>query len=157
MKAPIPLLEELRGIHLPPEPSLWPPAPGWWILALLSAWVLWRALAMARRAWPRVRRRRSALAALAGIHARAHREPDALLCADIAVLLRRAALSRFPADEVAALTGDRWLEFLERTSDGEAAFTRARHALLEAPYRRGAQADVDALVQLCRSWILKVL
>jgi len=27
-------LQQLRDIHLPPEPSWWPPAPGWWLLVL---------------------------------------------------------------------------------------------------------------------------
>jgi len=35
-------LDMLRDIHLPGEVSAWPPAPGWWILAILSiAFILW--------------------------------------------------------------------------------------------------------------------
>lgn len=30
------LLQQLRDIHLPPDPVWWPPAPGWWLLALLA-------------------------------------------------------------------------------------------------------------------------
>ena len=29
------LLAQLADIHLPAEVSYWPPAPGWWVLALL--------------------------------------------------------------------------------------------------------------------------
>lgn len=152
-----PLMNELRGIHLPPDPSLWPPAPGWWIVALLAGVILWRALVVARRVLNRARRRRKALAALASIHARVNADPDATLCADLSVLLRRLAIGRFPREQVAALTGQPWLQFLERSCDGDAAFIRAGQALLEAPYRQAVNVDVDTLVRLSGVWIRKVL
>lgn len=151
------LLEELRGIHLPPDPSLWPPAPGWWILAVAIVIVAWWALGMTRRALGRWQRRRGALRALAGLKARSKVEPDCALCADLSVLLRSCALRRFPRQEVASLTGAAWLRFLERSSGGEAAFTRAGQALLSAPYRSGGKADVDTLLRLAGIWIKRVL
>ena len=43
-----PLLQ-LRGVHLPPDPAWWPPAIGWWLVALLTilaiGWVIYRAIA----------------------------------------------------------------------------------------------------------------
>jgi Domain of unknown function (DUF4381) len=30
-------LDQLRGLHLPPQPGYWPPAPGWWLVALILA------------------------------------------------------------------------------------------------------------------------
>lgn len=46
---------KLRDIHLPAEPSWWPPAPGWWVLAGL----LLIALLMGFWWWQRRRRRRA--------------------------------------------------------------------------------------------------
>ncbi|MBL4782619.1 MAG: DUF4381 domain-containing protein [Porticoccaceae bacterium] len=37
-----PMLEQLRDIHLPQAVHWWPPAPGWWLVALLSlALITW--------------------------------------------------------------------------------------------------------------------
>ena len=33
-------LQQLRDVHLPPDPSWWPPAPGWWILAAVIAVII---------------------------------------------------------------------------------------------------------------------
>lgn len=49
-------LQRLRDIHVPAEPSWWPPAPGWWLVALLVAaaavWLAWHAYSTYRRRRP---------------------------------------------------------------------------------------------------------
>ncbi|HET9483332.1 MAG TPA: DUF4381 domain-containing protein, partial [Xanthomonadales bacterium] len=60
MNAPVPATEpQLRDIHLPAEPSWWPPAPGWWLLAIL---VIAALVFLVRFAWRKRRelRRRAA-------------------------------------------------------------------------------------------------
>ena len=38
-------LQQLKPLHLPPDPSWWPPAIGWWflllVLVILSAWTIY--------------------------------------------------------------------------------------------------------------------
>ena len=55
-------LQQLRDVHLPPDPNWWPPAPGWWLLAAVVlaavAWLIYRMVqAYQRRAPLRTARR----------------------------------------------------------------------------------------------------
>ena len=149
---PMDPLAALRDIHLPPPPPLWPPAPGWWLLALAGAAALVLAVRIAVRAWQRARPRRSALRAMGELRARhARGEAPETLVAEVATLLRRAAMIRHPRARVAGLTGRAWLAFL----DGEAhRFTEGvGTCLATAPYTRGEAVDLDALLSLCETWV----
>ncbi|MEO0651765.1 MAG: DUF4381 domain-containing protein, partial [Planctomycetota bacterium] len=91
-------LARLHDIELPEAVSLWPSAPGWWLVAgalgsaaVLAGWVWWdrhRSLAY----------RRAALRELSEL--RASGELRALPS-----LLKRVALAAHPRHEVAALSG----------------------------------------------------
>ncbi len=146
----------LRDIHLPPPVSWWPPAPGWWgLLAIAVALV---ALSLWLR--HRLRRstvRRTALRELAALERDPALSPSERL-QRLSTLLRRAALSIYPRDEVAGLTGDDWLHFLDRAMDTRQFSQGAGRLLLEAPYRAFIAADDSAkegaiLFALCRQWI----
>jgi hypothetical protein len=127
-------LAGLRGYHLPEPVSWWPPAAGWWVLAGLMI------LLTVLLTWVVVRRRRRHMAlrtALAEldtlIGARAEVKPVEFT-RHLSRLLRRYALVRFPRHEVAGLTGDDWLRFLDTHG--------------------GTVAVLDELAILVRAWIL---
>jgi Domain of unknown function (DUF4381) len=148
-------LLQLRDIHLPGAPAFWPPAPGWWLLAAaLLVLLVWAGVVVARR-YRVHRRRRRLLEALAQLEAglAGARTPEAL--AQISVLLRRLALMRFPRRQVAALTGDAWLRFLDQ-SGGDGRFADGPGRVLAAgPYQRALPADLDtaSLAALLRAWV----
>ncbi len=161
---PAALLEMLRDIHLPAAVAWWPPAPGWWVLLAVALLVLlgwrfrwhekWRrfrhpphepAVESRAVALREIERARSAFIASGDFHA---------LAAALSVLLRRVSLQFAPRDEVAALTGESWLAWLDAQAQGEGFSSGPGRALADAPYRAGAAAvDGEALLGLCEKWV----
>ncbi|GAB4352700.1 MAG: hypothetical protein Kow006_17420 [Gammaproteobacteria bacterium] len=153
MKEDYDLLGRMRELHLPEPIGWWPPAPGWWLLLLLTlsmgmgAWLVWRR---------RTALRRAAMNRLWQIRAayREHRDGK-LLLRELSVLLRRVALGRSARYEVAGLTGEAWLGYLDSAGGG----TEFRHgegrAFAVKPYSSGAVAaeEADRLLALVERWI----
>ena len=136
----------LRGLHLPDAVGWWPLAPGWW---LLGALLVFACFLLARR-WMRRRAhtaaRRKALRQLEESRsAFAYHGNAVTLGAEVSELLRRAMLAYAPRSEVAGLTGDAWLEWLDRDLDQPIFRDGAGRSLLELPYRNPETAirDVD--------------
>jgi hypothetical protein len=149
---PMDPLSELRDIHLPPAPPLWPPAPGWWLLAIAAIAALAFGVHRARAGGRRGRGRRAAGRAISALRRRyARGEAANSLTAELAITVRRAALNRHPREQVAGLTGQAWLAFLD---DDEHPFSDGvGKCLATAPYARGEMVDLDALLTLCESWV----
>ena len=147
----------LRDIHPPGDPSFWPPAPGWWLLAvLLLALLSWLVLIAWRRY--RIRRqRRRVLGALDALADQLGAGPSPAHLAMISVLLRRLALMRFPRERVAALTGAGWLGFLDETGGGGRFCEGPGQVLAAGPYQRDLPRDLDtaALAALVREWVTR--
>lgn len=138
-------LQKLHDILLPPPAPLWPPAPGWLFLLglfiLLAAFVLIRAVIRYRRNGYR----RAALAEL-GVAA-AGPEPLPL----IAALLKRTALAAFPREEVAGLTGEKWVVWLAKTG-GRAVPAPVETTLKQGLYG-GAASEPKVLTDFAATWI----
>jgi hypothetical protein len=145
----------LRDIHLPGAPSLWPPAPGWWVLAiLLLALIAWGVRVLLRRR--RIRQqRRQVLEALATLQSGLAGDRSPAQLAAIGELLRRLALTRYPRTEVASLSGGAWLRFLDDTG-GQGRFSDGPgQVFADGPYRRHLPPDLDTddLAALVRDWV----
>jgi hypothetical protein len=154
------VLEKLHEILLPDPVSWMPQTMGWYVVfGLILVVAGWWVYARLRRF--RVNRyRRFALAELATIE-RDLQQPEkhAKALAEIPVLVKWAALSAFQRSDVAALTGEKWLAFLDKTMRGT-EFTQGVGRLLPelayAPARRGAQLpdeSINNLLRLVHRWI----
>jgi Domain of unknown function (DUF4381) len=104
-------LAQLAPEHAPPAPGWWPMAPGWLAVSVLGALLV--AAAIWRWRNPRLRQQRKALRELESIRAYASNEHDIGATARaIQNLMRRYAIALFGRDQVAQLSGSKWLEFL---------------------------------------------
>lgn len=96
-------LSDLHDIVLPPPPSWWPLATGWYVLfALLLITLIFFGI----RQWVSYRRnayRREALLLL----------KKSTSNSEVATILRRTALTCFPRSEIAQLQGKDWIQWLE--------------------------------------------
>jgi hypothetical protein len=145
--APLPL----RDVHLPPAPSGWPPAPGWWIvfatvLLVGIAWAWWRR---------RVRRRRYVIERVFDDRLLGIDSASAGIAA-MSELLRRAARRRDPA--AATLSGDDWLRFLDAGQRTPVFSAGAGRTLLEGGFRREVSSqEFDALRHVVRARFVELM
>ncbi len=162
MKSPDPAsLQNLNDIVLPPPVSWWPLASGWYFLSglllLVAAWFLYRSI----QRWNHNRYRRAALHELneisKGLQSESARERS---LRQIPSLLKRTALSAYPRDEVASLSGDDWHRFLNATLKTP-LFTDAVTGTLEfIAYSSGDLDKLDAnavrdLLRVSGAWLKK--
>jgi len=142
----------IRGLHLPEEPGLWPPAPGWWIVLAVLVALLVAAVVLLVRRQRRSRARRFALRSVdqAIVEYRTHGNV-VMLSTMLSDVLRRAMLAYAPRKDVAGLTGEAWAAWLDRGLP-QPLFTHGPGSvLLSLPYRnprsRDADVDIDGLIR----------
>ncbi|MCF6323885.1 MAG: DUF4381 domain-containing protein [Gammaproteobacteria bacterium] len=149
----------LRDIHLPAAISWWPPAPGWWmllVLVLVAVLLVW--WWQRRKAALRVR-----IAALAewGVLMEAFQREQNVnqLVQGLSVLLRRVSLSYYPREEVAGLSGEAWLRYLDDAhslSQPNGFSEGVGRLLLVGPYQQQIDGDALALHALCGEWLVRL-
>ena len=144
----------LRDIHLPAEVAAWPPAPGWWVLAVAlligAGWALWR--------YAQGYRRRAALRTLEKVRANLEDGCPADECLPVvSSVVRRFAMTVAASPRgMAGLVGDRWLTWLDSQWDQHQFLNGPGHALARAPYappNTFSNEDAVALTRVCIDWV----
>ena len=153
-------LDQLRANHLPDPVSFWPPAIGWWILALLVLILLVAAGYWLTRYWLRNRYRKQGCLQADTLYMKyqQHKNPRQF-AHDCNRLLKQVALHAYPQQNIAALHGSKWLQFLATTGRNQQFTEKEGQALGEGRFTpRGTQddpSDVTTLHRLTQSWIRK--
>jgi len=147
------LLEQLRDIHSAPAVSWWPPAPGWWVLAILVLAVLFW---VGRRLLARYRihqRRRQMLGWIDHLNATIDpdKDPHAYL-STLNRVFKVVALRAFPTQQCAAMAGQEWAEFIGRNLNIKQS-GEALSVLENGPYKPAPHFDPVDISDLARAWI----
>ena len=148
---------QLRDIHLPSDIAWWPPAPGWWLMLGLLV-VLTLGGIVLYRYWQGRKLHRAAIVELNIIKkSYAQQADDRQLVQEISIWLRRVCLSCYPRAEVAGLTGENWLAFLDQQLARGKQLQRfsgdTGQVLIQGPYQQYTRVDADALLSLCQQWL----
>jgi hypothetical protein len=151
-------LNQLRDLHLPEAPGIWPPAPGWWIaaaIAIVACALLFIRLYRTRRRGAWLRHAVGALDQLL-----ASTRDGSIAARDFAdavnALLKRAVIHGAHRQEAAPLTGSAWLEYLDRIVARDAFTHGPGRALGNARFAPTFASDPDALHAAARD-VLRAL
>lgn len=146
-------LAQLNDIALPAEPGFWPLALGWWLLLLSIVLVTLGAVLFAY--WRRkTALRRAALAhwqALKNLENDAQAFDDQAFLVELAQMLRRASLVRYPAS--AGLTDEAWAEHLNHSGKTNFFSTTAGQQLLQARFAKHVSVDRERHLQAAHDWL----
>ncbi len=149
-------LAQLRDIHTPGMIETGLPAPGWWVLAALAVLLLYVGLTWLFRFWRNNRYRREAMSELTQLFEDWQKSEDDLAYLEaLQKLLKRAALTSFPREDVAGLTGEAWVQFLDRTTDSHDFSIGEAEALIDGTYRPDISVDIESLHLVAKGWIRK--
>lgn len=154
------LLAQLADIHLPEPVSYWPPAIGWWILALsalIAIVLLGRRFAAHRR---QLKIRQYALAELNRCydrysHAAASENQQSTLnyVNDFNTVIRRVALVHYPQANVASLDGASWVDFIQEKGESSLMSKEITVALKHGRFQSKCEVDVDAMQSFGEQWV----
>ena len=151
-------LQNLRDIHLPSHISFWPPAPGWFLIAFIILALAASSLFIYYSYKKKNARKTQALLQLHALERRWQtcKNPK-LIIEELSTLLRRAALAKYPRQNVAGLHGNLWLAFLDQSGETNEFREGAGRQLISAPYRKSHYGNLNKLFELIKEWMIKAL
>lgn len=139
----------LEAIHLPPTPSFWPVAWGWWSLLGLILFSITISLLLWKWRKRRLRAKRAAIRLLA-------LEREQITPSGAMEIVRQAVLSYYPRSRVAHLSGEEWLSFLDSQLKSP-IFQSYGQEWLKALYQRSGVDNREALISQCDEWLNNAL
>ncbi|NOT11810.1 MAG: DUF4381 domain-containing protein [Methylococcaceae bacterium] len=143
----------LRDIHTSELIGWWPPAVGWWLLALAIPVLIFLVVWLYKRL-TRKTAIKTAKKLLRELKQDTTADKGTQLQA-LSILIRRVAISMNARTDVASLTGRLWLNYLDTPFKGSPFSEGVGRYLADAPYRQSLPDDLDVsqLINLCEEWL----
>ncbi|MCP3869583.1 MAG: DUF4381 domain-containing protein [Gammaproteobacteria bacterium] len=143
---------QLRAIHGLDPISWWPPASGWWISGALIFLGIFLLIALIRHLikYPPGSWHREAREAILELRKQSRQLTPKETAGRLSVLLRRIAMARFGRHGMASLSGQEWLEWLDRSDPNHFDWSGRGRLLLSLPYAPDDQSidprDIEVLI-----------
>ncbi len=134
----------LESLRLPLEPSAWPLAWGWWLILFATLGLVFVLVYLLYRRQQQHRAKKQALRQFS---------PTTNVI-DAHNLMRQAAMSYFPRQEIAALTGESWYQFLDKQIS-KPMFVSKQDCWNNALYQSSEQSP--ELIADAKQWIAQAL
>ncbi|OEE70469.1 DUF4381 domain-containing protein [Vibrio genomosp. F6] len=139
----------LNPALLPDAPSWWPLAWGWWSLMALACFTVLLVVIYLRWRKKKLAPKKAALKIITN-QALEH-TPSAAI-----ELLRQAALSYYPRERIAMLSGEEWYAFLD-SQISQPRFTPNSTVWQQALYQKPSSETQQSLIEDCQIWIEQAL
>ncbi|UPR36143.1 DUF4381 domain-containing protein [Vibrio cyclitrophicus] len=153
MKQPL----DLSPAIAPDAPTWWPLAWGWWAVAITAITLITLVFFIVKRRKNNQQAKQEALSYFSN-----SQSPDSLSPSAAQDIVRQAALSYFPREKVAGLSGDDWLMFLDAQL-AKPLFVAKQSQWQQALYQDAALMNDEEkkaqqkLVDDCEMWLRKAL
>ncbi|VAW36902.1 hypothetical protein MNBD_GAMMA01-2156 [hydrothermal vent metagenome] len=155
---------ELRDIHLPTDPSIWPLAIGWWLLIIcvvIIAYLFWKKLAQLRKQKQLNNLLQQELLDISNRYKIHQNKPK--LASEVSILLNRFVKYGLKDTHATALTGNQWIEYLNHRVDTNnhrgqlGVFSEFSKELTQAQYMRNVDFDVPRLIATVKNYFPKAI
>ena len=153
MNNPAQNTDSLRDIHLPDAISWWPPAIGWWILLALVIAAFIFIPKLYRRVTYTPLNKVANITFKNIIDEFKVNNNDSDFIRATSQFLRQTAMSYCGRDEVAQLTGEKWVQALNNITKQEHFTPDLKQSLVNAPYQKNISIDAEQLIDAVQNWL----
>lgn len=153
MNIPAQNTESLRDIHLPDAISWWPPAIGWWILLalIIAAFIFIPKLYRRITYMPLNKVADITFQELVSKHKETN--DDSIFVIKTSQFLRQTAMSYCGREDIAQLTGEKWIQALNDVTEQEHFTDDVKQCLLNGPYQKDIRIDSEKLIRTVQNWL----